>query len=197
MSSALPEPEPFEPISMDNVKEQIGLVQNFFLAKLHANNDKPLVEDDDLPIKQRMPKPRLPPTGKITSPRKRPFKEPGPGKGHPRKKFKMADGEPVRIIEGDSSTNRADNLGDPIKKATEPPKVNGEKMSREPSKTDGSASMTAMAAAPTKPLTNGILPTSNTISEQTATVTPLGKGKGREVNLESGSFPSPESMEAS
>jgi len=44
------------------LKAQIGLVQNFFLAKLHANNEEPLVEDEDLPIKQRAPKPRLPPT---------------------------------------------------------------------------------------------------------------------------------------
>ena len=74
---------------MDNVANQIGLVQNFFLAKLQANENKPLVEDDDLPQKQRFPKPRLPPTGKISSPRKRPAKEPGPGKGHPRKKMKL------------------------------------------------------------------------------------------------------------
>lgn len=64
-------------------------MQNFFLAKLHAQNDGPLVEDDDLPQKQRFPKPRLPPTGKISSPRKRPVREPGPGKGHPRKKMKL------------------------------------------------------------------------------------------------------------
>ena len=91
--SDLPPPRPLEPITIDNVKNQIGLVQNFFLAKLHANNDQPLVEDDDLPQKQRLPKPRLPPTGKITSPRKRPQKEQGPGKGHPRKKMKLIDGE--------------------------------------------------------------------------------------------------------
>ena len=91
--SDLPPPRPLEPITIDNVKNQIGLVQNFFLAKLHANNDQPLVEDDDLPQKQRLPKPRLPPTGKITSPRKRPQKEQGPGKGHPRKKMKLNDGE--------------------------------------------------------------------------------------------------------
>ena len=64
-------------------------MQNFYLAKLHANGDAPLVEDEDLPQKQRFPKPRLPPTGKISSPRKRPIKEPGPGKGHPRKKMKL------------------------------------------------------------------------------------------------------------
>ncbi len=68
---------PLPPITIESVKDQIGLVQNFFLAKLHANNDEPLIEDEDLPVKQRFPKPRLPPTGKITSPRKRPMKEQG------------------------------------------------------------------------------------------------------------------------
>ena len=91
--SALPVPPPPSPITIDNVKRQPGLVQEFYLTKLHANRDQPLIEDDDLPQKQRFPKPRLPPTGKITSPRKRPPKEQGPGKGHPRKKLKLADGE--------------------------------------------------------------------------------------------------------
>lgn len=63
------------PVTRENIQSQIGLVKNFFLAKLHANSDEPLVEDEDLPLKQRFPKPRLPPTGKITSPRKRPLKE--------------------------------------------------------------------------------------------------------------------------
>ena len=51
------------------------------------------MEDEDLPQKQRYPKPRLPPSGKITSPRKKIVKEPGPGKGHPRKKMKLMEEE--------------------------------------------------------------------------------------------------------
>lgn len=89
LPSALPPPVPLSPITVDNISSQIGLVQQFFRDKLAANNDKPLIEDDDLPQKQRFPKPRLPPTGKISSPRKRPIREPGPGKGHPRKKMKL------------------------------------------------------------------------------------------------------------
>ncbi|KAI9757640.1 MAG: Transcriptional activator spt7 [Chaenotheca gracillima] len=65
----------YDPVNLQNLKSQIGLVQNFFLAKLHANGDEPLVEDEDLPQKQRFPKPKLPATGKISSPRKRPLKE--------------------------------------------------------------------------------------------------------------------------
>ncbi|KAL9029848.1 MAG: hypothetical protein Q9196_001960 [Gyalolechia fulgens] len=89
LPSALPPPPPLPPITVDNISTQIGLVQQFFRDKLAANNNKPLIEDDDLPQKQRFPKPRLPPTGKISSPRKRPIREPGPGKGHPRKKMKL------------------------------------------------------------------------------------------------------------
>lgn len=70
-----PPPDAYEAISMENLGAQIGLVQDFFHAKLRGSHDDALVEDEDLPQKQRFPKPRLPPTGKISSPRKRPIKE--------------------------------------------------------------------------------------------------------------------------
>ncbi|KAK3704491.1 Transcriptional activator spt7 [Vermiconidia calcicola] len=70
-----PQPPQYEPVTVDNLSHQIGLVQDFFRAKLRNNHDDPLVEDEDLPQKQRFPKPRLPPTGKISSPRKRPIRE--------------------------------------------------------------------------------------------------------------------------
>ena len=66
---------PLEPITKENIQDQIGLVKNFFLAKLHANGDAPLIEDEELPVKQRRPRPRLGATGKIVSPQKRPPKE--------------------------------------------------------------------------------------------------------------------------
>lgn len=68
-------PEPFEAVTMESIQNEIGIVQDFFLSKLTSSSDPTLVEDDDLPIKQRFPKPRLPPTGKISSPRKRPLRE--------------------------------------------------------------------------------------------------------------------------
>ena len=68
-------PPPYDPISIENLPNQIGVVQDYFRAKLRNNHDEPLVEDEDLPQKQRFPKPRLPPTGKISSPRKRPIRE--------------------------------------------------------------------------------------------------------------------------
>lgn len=66
---------PLEPVTRASIGHEIGLIKNFFLAKLHANGDLPLVEDEDLPVKQRRPRPRLGATGKIVSPQKRPPKE--------------------------------------------------------------------------------------------------------------------------
>jgi len=70
-------PPSWDPLTKDNLSSHVGLVKDFFLAKFaaSANANEPLVEDDELPVKQRFPKPRLPPTGKITSPRKRPIRE--------------------------------------------------------------------------------------------------------------------------
>ncbi|KAI9654868.1 MAG: Transcriptional activator spt7 [Alyxoria varia] len=68
-------PPAWDPITQDNVDSQVGLVQSFFREKLEKTNGQPLVEDDELPAKQRFPKPRLPPSGKISSPRKRPPRE--------------------------------------------------------------------------------------------------------------------------
>ncbi|EFY89246.1 transcriptional activator spt7 [Metarhizium acridum CQMa 102] len=72
MFEALP---PSEPVTNEGIQEEIGLVKNFFLAKLHANGDQPLVEDEDLPVKQRKPRPRLGASGKIISAQKRPPRE--------------------------------------------------------------------------------------------------------------------------
>ncbi len=88
---------PYERVTLPTVKSQIGLVQNFFLAKLHANGDEPLLEDEDLPTKQRYPKPRLPPTGKILSPRKRPAKDQGGNKSKKKKTEHKKDGGDVVV----------------------------------------------------------------------------------------------------
>lgn len=203
LPSALPESKSYAPITIDNVRDQIGLAQNFFLAKLHANNDKPLIEDDDLPVKQRMPKPRLPPTGKITSPRKRPIKEPGPGKGHPRKKMKLNENsDAVKTAEGDlASTSSAipEKSGDPVKKPVDAPLTNGVTMSREPSKNgevSTSAAPPSSQSSQAKPLTNGVLPHSNASAALTTVVTPTGKDKGKEKEMNGDSLPSPASLEA-
>ncbi|OJJ51618.1 hypothetical protein ASPZODRAFT_127728 [Penicilliopsis zonata CBS 506.65] len=85
-----PPPPAFPRISTETLPTQIGLVQAFFRAKLESNNDEPLVEDLELPPKQRptAARPRLPASGKIpppgpsgltTSPQKRPPPPSGPG----------------------------------------------------------------------------------------------------------------------
>jgi transcriptional activator SPT7 len=91
---ALPQ---LQPVTVESIQNEIGLVKNFFLAKLHANGDEPLIEDEDLPLKQRFPKPRLPPTGKITSPRKRPLKE---QTGNAKKKKKLENGVAMDVSSG-------------------------------------------------------------------------------------------------
>ena len=165
-------PVPLAPITINNVKNQIGLIHNFFLAKLHANNDQPLVEDDDLPLKQRFPKPRLGANGKITSPRKRPVKEQGPGKGHPRKKMKTNDGEAKDVVKD----NGAGKEGD---------KTNGEK-----DKFDS-------VAESNRATTNGIPANENfAASHGDMTIgSPTPKGKSKQKEIEGGMI-SPESLEA-
>ena len=101
---------PLEPVTRENLQDQIGLVRNFFLAKLHANDDEPLLEDDELPPKQRPSRPRLGPTGKITSPRKRPLKE---QTGNSKKKKKLDNGTAL-----DTSTKPVGANGSPEKGAS-------------------------------------------------------------------------------
>ena len=182
VASTLPLPAAFTPITPVTVKSQIGLVQQFFLDKLSKNNDNPLVEDDDLPQKQRFPKPRLPPTGKITSPRKRPIKEPGPGKGHPKKKMKLNDGE-AKDMTLDSSKL-----------------INGTKDSEGTKETEKGSSADKKATTESdKPLTNGVAPSPKSLPQQagkekTGIATP--KSKEKLVNGETGGMISPESLEA-
>jgi transcriptional activator SPT7 len=105
-----------EPVTKENLQDQIGLVRNFFLAKLHANNDEPLLEDEELPVKQRPARPRLGPTGKITSPRKRPLKEQA---GNAKKKKKLDNGlgmDPATGVKTGLSS------GSPISKVITPAK---------------------------------------------------------------------------
>ena len=171
--SDLPPPLPLTPITIHNVNKQIGLVQSFFLDKLHSNNDEPLVEDDDLPQKQRFPKPRLPPTGKITSPRKRPLKEQGPGKGHPRKKMKPTDGEAKETGKENVAEKESGKEGEKEKKDE----------TQTPAK---------------KPITNGVVSNSASVAADSGgdvtMGTPTPKGKGKSGN--DGGMISPESLGA-
>ncbi|CAK7233189.1 Transcriptional activator spt7 [Sporothrix bragantina] len=98
---------PLDAVTTTSIPEEIGLIKNFFLAKLHANNDQALVEDEDLPVKQRRPRPRLGATGKIVSPQKRPPKEQiAMAK---RKKREQAAAAAAKAAEEEAAANAAAN----------------------------------------------------------------------------------------
>lgn len=61
-------PSKFEPITLDIIERQIGLVQPFLKSKLLESGGSKLIEDEDLFIKQKL---RLPPNGKIITPLKK------------------------------------------------------------------------------------------------------------------------------
>jgi hypothetical protein len=67
----LMEPPPWEPITLDAIQFEIGLIQQFLHDKLTNSTEPYIIEDEQLPVKLRPAKPRLPPTGKINTPRKR------------------------------------------------------------------------------------------------------------------------------
>ncbi|KAF2835813.1 transcriptional activator spt7 [Patellaria atrata CBS 101060] len=125
------QPAPYEPVTINNINSQIGLVQDFFLARLESNNNEELVEDDDLPLKQRFPKPRLPPTGKITSPRKRPIRE---QQQLAKKKRKLEEGKAEEMANATSVPEKIRPIGK-LQLKMPPP---GENMG-DPEKEDGSA----------------------------------------------------------
>jgi transcriptional activator SPT7 len=90
-------PPAFEPVTTDVIQNEVGIVQSFFYNRLANNKAESLIEDDDLPPKQRFPKPRLPPNGKITSPRKRPIRE---QQQLAKKKRKLEEGREETIVNG-------------------------------------------------------------------------------------------------
>lgn len=129
-----PPPPPYPRITSETLPSQIGLVQAFFGAKLQASNNEGLVEDLELPPKQRpmAAKPRLPASGKIlppsapagptSSPQKRPLpptapsQQPNaikPGPSEPsKKKVKKNSGValeiPGSIADGDEAAANLD-----------------------------------------------------------------------------------------
>jgi transcriptional activator SPT7 len=132
------EPPRFEAVTKQNVGNQIGLMQKWLLSKLQDTGTEVLIEDEDLPPKQRFPKPRLPPTGKISSPRKRPLRE---QQQMARKKRKL-DEERDDNGANDNAANGGlmKGLGRPIGKLKlEMPAQKENQAVTEPEKDDGSA----------------------------------------------------------
>ncbi|KAL4873503.1 hypothetical protein BDV12DRAFT_160155 [Aspergillus spectabilis] len=84
-------PPSYPRITSESVSSQIGIIQAFLKGKLQAHNNEPLVEDLELPPKQRpmAARPRLPASGRIpppsnlpgpsSSPQKRPLPPSAPG----------------------------------------------------------------------------------------------------------------------
>ncbi|KAF2685500.1 hypothetical protein K458DRAFT_336010 [Lentithecium fluviatile CBS 122367] len=132
------EPPKFEPVTRQNLGSQIGLMQKWFLAKLDNTGSEMLVEDEDLPPKQRFPKPRLPPTGKISSPRKRPLRE---QQQMARKKRKLdEEREDNGSNDNGANGNVIKGIGKPIGKLKlEMPTQKENQSVPEPEKDDGSA----------------------------------------------------------
>lgn len=137
-----PTPPAYARISVNNVSDQIGLVQAFFKGKLDANNDEPLVEDLELPPKQRpmAAKPRLPASGKIpalagiSGPTSSPQKRAAPpnasgaakaGASEPsKKKSKKNSGAALEMpnfnYDGDVNSGSIDGAGDPTSAEMKP-----------------------------------------------------------------------------
>ncbi|KAL4946157.1 hypothetical protein BDV06DRAFT_183292 [Aspergillus oleicola] len=173
-------PPSYPRITSENVSSQIGLLQSFFSAKLQARNNEPLVEDLELPPKQRpmAARPRLPASGKIpppsslpgptSSPQKRPLPPSAPGananKAGPsepnKKKIKKNSGVAMGVPDAlgeDEAANGADGAKPTVKSEGAPALdlTNGDAHGPE----NGASAFTN--AEPTKnndnavPLTNG------------------------------------------
>jgi transcriptional activator SPT7 len=91
----LPEPPPWQQVALASIEFEIGLVQQFLREKLSSSEEPYIIEDENLPTKLRPAKPRLPPTGKISTPRKR-KDVPVPG-GSAKKKKKLAGNKPQAV----------------------------------------------------------------------------------------------------
>ena len=92
INKELVEPPPWEPVTPESIEFEIGLIQSFLSDKLSKSEEQFIVEDENLPLKLRPAKPRLPPTGKISTPRKR-KDAPVPG-GSAKKKKKPSGNKP-------------------------------------------------------------------------------------------------------
>jgi len=60
-------PAPWPKVNVENVESVVGVAREWFRKKLRENNDRPLVEDMELPVKQRpgYGRTRVPASGKI------------------------------------------------------------------------------------------------------------------------------------
>jgi transcriptional activator SPT7 len=92
----IPEPPPWDPMTSESIDFEIGLIHKFLQDKLSSSTEQYIIEDENLPIKLRPAKPRLPPTGKINTPRKR--KEIPTNASNSKKKKKVGKVEPAQQV---------------------------------------------------------------------------------------------------
>ena len=193
---------------------EIGLVQRFFKERLAANNNAPVIEDEDLPQKQRLPKPRLGPTGKITSPRKRLQKEAGPGKGHPKKKMRLIEGQgwvkTTDLLEQEKQKDKkpAEEKKKEQTQASQQLPEKGSKLKHSTSAMDldntppTGPKINGEAAPRGGPMVNGVTPAKEKDKEKTssggdAALGKAVKNKANGATQAEGGMISPESLEAS
>ena len=100
----LPEPPLWEPMTSESIDFEIGLIHKFLRDKLSTSSEPYIIEDENLPVKLRPAKPRLPPTGKINTPRKR--KE-VPNTTSTSKKKKKVSGKPEPVAQVSSPPTMA------------------------------------------------------------------------------------------
>lgn len=102
-----PTPQAYPRVTKENIPLQIGLVQDFYLSKLEKSKDDSLVEDLELPPKQRPGghRPKLPASGKIAGPP--PGANPSPQKRPPPPPFSKSNGS----IDGPSKKKVKKNSG--------------------------------------------------------------------------------------
>ncbi|EPX72367.1 SAGA complex bromodomain subunit Spt7 [Schizosaccharomyces octosporus yFS286] len=66
-----PLPPRYPPITRESVKDEVNLIQEFLTARMDEFGLDELIEDEDIRPRNKPPRPRLPPNGKITTGRKR------------------------------------------------------------------------------------------------------------------------------
>ncbi|WBW70874.1 SAGA complex bromodomain subunit Spt7 [Schizosaccharomyces osmophilus] len=66
-----PLPPRYPPITRESLKDEVNLIQDFLTARMDEFGVDELIEDEDIRPRNKPPRPRLPPNGKITAGRKR------------------------------------------------------------------------------------------------------------------------------
>lgn len=179
MEKLFPSPPPYPRVTEDSVKDMLELMQPFFQYKLEASSGEPLIEDLELPPKQRPngSRPKLNATGRI-----------GDGKtganSSPQKKAQVNGTKatpskaPARKDTAKNGEALANGVADDDESPTKKDKGKGPALKSRDSQLDANGDGTpTKGPAESRPATNGILKNGS------------GSGEGGEDTI-----PSPESL---